>query len=251
MSGGPTVDMDGKVVGTNSFKINGEEQAFNYIAPSSNLQELLTRNGVKPALGEVDQIFRKGLDQYFAGHYTDAITSFDKVLSLSPTHQQAQEYKTKAAKAREQYGDVSTGGGAGLLIVIVIAVVGLVLLAGVAVLVLVLVTRRRRTRPTPGVPVQLGVVDRDMTQAPTMPLNRPQHSWDPQQAPATPAGAGTVEPAPAPAGPVPTAPVPAAPVPAAPVPAAPVPAAQFCGNCGTQATGGGRFCQQCGSAIGN
>ncbi len=156
MSGGPTVDLNGRVVGINSFKINGEEQAFNFLAPSSNLAELLTRNGVKPSLGDIDKTFRKGLTDYFAGHYTAAITSFDKVLTLAPTHEQAQEYKTKAAKAREQFGDVKSN-DSGLPIGLILGLGGgLVVLVGGGLLALLLVRSRRKARPQQGMPIGAG-----------------------------------------------------------------------------------------------
>ena len=85
---------------------SGESQAFNFIAPSSGLQELLSRNGVKNELGPEDQAFRAALDAYYSGHYTDAIAGFDKVLQVEPQHAQATQFRTLSAKARDKYGDV-------------------------------------------------------------------------------------------------------------------------------------------------
>ena len=49
MSGGPTLDADGKVIGINSFTINGESQAFNFVTDLKMMREFLTRNGIEPA----------------------------------------------------------------------------------------------------------------------------------------------------------------------------------------------------------
>ena len=105
MSGGPTVDLDGRVLGVNSFMPSGESQAFNFIAPSSGLSELLSRNGVHNELGADDKAFRAALDDYYAGHYTAAIAGFDKLLQVAPQHAQATQFRTLAAKARDRFGD--------------------------------------------------------------------------------------------------------------------------------------------------
>ena len=55
MSGGPTVSTDGRVMGVNSSTIRGESQPFNFIAPASNLAELMKRNGVESTLAPVDR----------------------------------------------------------------------------------------------------------------------------------------------------------------------------------------------------
>ncbi|WP_139346544.1 S1 family peptidase [Sinomonas mesophila] len=49
MSGGPTLDAAGSVMGVNSFKPRGEEQAFNFVTDTEALKSFLSRNGVKPA----------------------------------------------------------------------------------------------------------------------------------------------------------------------------------------------------------
>ena len=80
MSGGPTIDLNGKVIGVNSFGPIGESQAFNFVAPADSLATMLAGKGVKAMLGPADVSYRKGLDHYYAGHYTDAIKDFDQTL---------------------------------------------------------------------------------------------------------------------------------------------------------------------------
>jgi serine protease Do len=46
MSGGPTVDDQGHVIGINSFKINGESQPFNFVTDAKSLHDFLNANGV-------------------------------------------------------------------------------------------------------------------------------------------------------------------------------------------------------------
>jgi S1-C subfamily serine protease len=46
MSGGPTVNEAGKVVGVNSYTIRGESQAFNFITDTADLRRFLEKNGV-------------------------------------------------------------------------------------------------------------------------------------------------------------------------------------------------------------
>lgn len=49
MSGGPTVNAQGEVVGVNSFGITGESQPFNFITDTETLRNFLSRNGVEIA----------------------------------------------------------------------------------------------------------------------------------------------------------------------------------------------------------
>lgn len=147
MSGGPTVDLSGKVLGVNSFKPAAESQAFNFVAPAQGLSELLSRNGVRNELGPDDKAFRAALDAYYAGHYTEAIAGFDRLLQVHPQHAQATQFRTLAAKARDRFGDTPVAPPApeGMSPVLLWSLVGggaLLLIGGVVVAVLV--TRRRR-----------------------------------------------------------------------------------------------------------
>jgi serine protease Do len=104
MSGGPTVDLEGEVLGINSAHLPND-QAFNFIAPATGLSELLARNGVQNQLGPNDTLYRDALANYYAGHYTDAIAGFERLLLVDPDHGQALQFKTEAAKAKERFGD--------------------------------------------------------------------------------------------------------------------------------------------------
>jgi len=96
MSGGPTVDLEGRVVGFNSYTINGEQQAFNFIRPSSTIKALLADIGVTNELGEVGTAYRAGLDAYYDGDKAAAVKNFQAVLDLQPSHEQARSSLTKA-----------------------------------------------------------------------------------------------------------------------------------------------------------
>ena len=129
MSGGPAIELNGKVIGVNSFAPIGESQPFNFVAPADSLAAILASKGVKARLGPADVYYRNGLDHYYSGHYTEAIDDFDLTLSMSPDYPGLVDLKASAANLRQQYGDVSVFSGAKLLWYIVGGVV-LVLAAG-------------------------------------------------------------------------------------------------------------------------
>jgi serine protease Do len=196
MSGGPTVDLEGRVLGINSFMPAGESQAFNFIAPSTGLSELLSRNGVRNELGPDDRTYRTALDDYYAGHYTAAIAGFDKLLQVSPQHAQATQFRTAAAKAKERFGDTPvapapeppSGLPFGLSPVLFWSIVGggAAVLAGLVVLLVVRRGRRQggapaataQPMPYPPVPSQWGPPQGN---PPRFPQPFPQPTGGPQQ----------------------------------------------------------------------
>lgn len=85
MSGGPTVNADGEVVGINSYgtTLNND---FNWIAPSHLLKEMLEANGVDGALDQTDVLYRQALDAFYAEDYRTAAAKLQAVLDELPDH---------------------------------------------------------------------------------------------------------------------------------------------------------------------
>lgn len=140
MSGGPTVELNGNVIGVNSLAPIGESQAFNFIAGADSLTAIMTSKGVKARLGPADVYYRKGLEHYYSGHYTEAIDDFDLTLSMTPDYPGLVDLKASAANLRQQYGDVAVFSGAKLLWYIV-GGVALVLAAGAGLTFIVVRSR--------------------------------------------------------------------------------------------------------------
>lgn len=159
MSGGPVIDMRGRVVGVISQLSPGETQSFNLAAAAKTLTGLLRGKGVEDTLGPTDRNYRTGLAAYFAGDYDTAVEYLDAVLGATPVHPQARRYRDLAV---QRGGAVS---GDGLLTVLIVACGGVALAAGAAGIVLALRGRRQRlvaamNAPTPpyGFPSPVAVV---------------------------------------------------------------------------------------------
>jgi hypothetical protein len=147
MSGGPTVDHAGRVLGINSLR-GSDSQPFNFVVPASGVAELLSRNGMRNEPGPRDLLYREAVGAYYTGEYTDAIDALDRLLQQGPAHSRAGTLRADAEAAREQHGDASENHRDQVLIW-VSAGIGAVLLIVVGA---VLATRRRRRRPAMYVP---------------------------------------------------------------------------------------------------
>lgn len=275
MSGGPTVNQQGQVVGINSMGISERSASFNYVAPSSTLQEMMARNGVQAQGGAFDEAYRAGLADYYQGYYSDAEEQFGKALDIAPGSKAATDFKARAARAHDQYGDKGLGLlgwsliGGGLLVLL--AVVGLVI---------GLVVRRRRSAAVPAGAVAPGFTlppgyqvpqqQQPMTGQQFQQQYGPQYGQAPQQPvrhqapagfgsapfgqfgsmPAAPASPPVGFPAPtttAPAPrPEPTAEAAAPAVAVATPPAGIATGPGHCPNCGTARATGARYCGGCG-----
>lgn len=234
MSGGPTVGLDGRVIGVNSFKPASESQAFNFIAPSNGLSELLSRNGVRNELGPEDKNFRTALDAYYGGHYSDAIAGFDKLLQVHPNHAQATQYKTLAAKARDKFGDtpVAPAASEGMSPILMWSLIGggAVVLVGGA-LTMVLVSRKRRSGSSapavaggnPNLPVGGPGYPQQQYPMPQNMLPRNDYGQPQQYRPAPQQGYRPTPVQPAPMPPAPMPPAPARPGAVQPAPMQPAP----------------------------
>jgi serine protease Do len=156
MSGGPATNLAAYVVGLASFK----SEDANYIVPASIIREMLNDKNVKNELGQLDQLYRQGLESLYRGAYSAAIKSFDQVLALMPGHRLAQSKKALAAERREKFGDPPPPAppeerGRSTTVLIGGAAAVLAALAAVVALALLLrkrsgARRPRRGAPTPG-----------------------------------------------------------------------------------------------------
>ncbi|MEV4314222.1 serine protease [Actinocrispum sp. NPDC049592] len=160
MSGGPLVDMQGRVTGLISQGAPGETQSFNFATASSTVATLLSGKGIEAKQGPHDHNYRTGLDRYFAGDYNAAVNYFDATVAGSPTHIQAAEYLRQA----HDKGGKPSGSTAPLLYV----GLGCALIAVIAIALVVLMIRRRRrllsVMDTPPYGFPMPIVD-----APTQP----------------------------------------------------------------------------------
>jgi len=102
-SGGPVLNQDGEVIGILTM---GTDYTNNYLRPSNDVKEMLSRNGVTNTLGMVDEEFKQGLVNYRLKHYSKAIEHFNAILNLNQRHLQAQEYRSKAQEAINKGEDV-------------------------------------------------------------------------------------------------------------------------------------------------
>jgi S1-C subfamily serine protease len=257
MSGGPTVDQAGNVIGVNSARLVGEP--FNYAVPAERIAELLAGAGVENTVSPTTLTYREGIRAYFAGDRELAVTSLEKVLDEQPANGLAEKYLAKAERlpkpAPAPASDdgfptwVLVGGGAAVAVTI-----------GGGGLVAVLLRRRgRRAAPAPGPGSAGGHPGFPGAPVPPMPAAAQPFSEQPfsEQRPAPEqvlVGAG----APMPAHAVPSQPVslPEPPAPPAPVgfvsqaPSYAASAAGACPTCGHPVEAGMAFCGRCGTRTG-
>lgn len=246
MSGGPTVDLQGRVVGLNSLSLakgtgEAETAGFNYLAPSSLIAELLARNGVQNELGPTDHAYRDGLEAFFTDRYRAAIAKFDEVLALAPSHQQAQEWKQRASEAAASAPKAEPSApekGGSPIPLIVGGSILLVMLGGGFVLIR---SRRRRARVSPEA-LWAEARPQEQRAAPTLP--EPQETLVPAAAPVgfQPRSTSTID--------VPDEST----LPKENASVAPTSTGagirEFCPNCGNTRRPGAKFCDNCGHQLG-
>ena len=94
MSGGPTVDETGRVVGVNHGRFVGEP--FNYAVPAEQIGEFLAGAGVDNTVSVTTQTYRNGIRAYFDGDRATAVAALETVLEAQPANGLAESFLKKA-----------------------------------------------------------------------------------------------------------------------------------------------------------
>lgn len=90
-SGGPVVDDDGNVIGLLTFRSENnskETQGFNFVVPVNTVKEFVSQAGAKNEEGNINKLYKEGLQLYWAGYYKDALGKFEDVQRLNSNQSQ-------------------------------------------------------------------------------------------------------------------------------------------------------------------
>lgn len=168
--GGLVVDSSGRAIGMINSNPDSKDKLNNLATDPEPIKALLDTFGLGSGLQPMDKTYRSALDAYFGGHYAQAISLFDQVITAVPGHQTAQSFRKKAAERLAIEG--SPAGPARGWIIAAVAVGGLVLVIAVATLVVVMRRRSRRRKA--------GTVTADIFAAPRLSLPAPTKPDSPE-----------------------------------------------------------------------
>jgi len=120
-SGGPTINDKGEVIGLSTFGSKGEVQGFNFIVASATVKKFLKQAKANTAPSSTIKVWRKGLDEWWAGDLDQAIVDLEETATLFPLHSEAprviklvrQMKKEGKGKKPESKDDGDSGGGGG------------------------------------------------------------------------------------------------------------------------------------------
>lgn len=227
MSGGPTVNAEGEVVGVNSYgtTLNND---FNWIAPSHLVDDMLVANGIAPELGQTDVLFRQALDAFYSGDYRTAAAKLQAVLGNDADHPVALGLIEEAEEAAKSQ-PLSQPGGINLPLLPVGIAAAIVATLGVSFLMGRSFARR---------------VGHDVGTPNGMAMAIPAPPAISRPAPVTPK---LTDPIPVQTVPANTTPVGFQPPMKAETPA---PTTRFCTGCGSVREPGAHFCRNCGANVG-
>lgn len=149
-SGGPVLNDKGEVIGLLTFrgdKVGGQEvSGFSFIVPTSTVTEFVRQAGTTNEEGLVDRRYREGLELYWEGSYSKAISRLEEVKRLFPQHSEVErlirDSQQAIAEGKEKswifspLGLVVVGGGALLFLLV---------LGGGAVFLLMLIRKKPKS----------------------------------------------------------------------------------------------------------
>lgn len=106
-SGGPALDINGKVIGVATWSIGGSEggESYNFLISIENVEKLLSRNNVTPGSSITTEKWEEALDQYSQKCYTAAKEEFEEVKNLYPDNVDIDDFISKCQGAIERGED--------------------------------------------------------------------------------------------------------------------------------------------------
>ena len=154
-SGGPVLNEKGEVIGLLTFRgdtVNNQEvQGFNFIVPINTAQEFVRQAGTQAAVSPIDGKWKEGLENYWAGRYSDSKQSLSAVVALYPDHSEARKVMG-SAEERIIKGEDKSGSSLSTLFLIALVLGGGLLFVGVIVVVILLARRGKATPPGAAAP---------------------------------------------------------------------------------------------------
>lgn len=123
-SGGPAFDSLGRVIGIATFAVESLSGNFNFLRDVREVKELMVKNNIENNLGELTDLWRKGLQSFRNQRFGEAIRYFKQVETFSPHHPTVKELTErseefiKKGESLEGIAGFVKGEGSNMLLVI-------------------------------------------------------------------------------------------------------------------------------------
>jgi len=147
-SGGPVVNDQNEVVGLLTFRgdtVNGQEvSGFSFVVPSNTVMEYVKSAGANNVEGPTDNLFREGLEYYWADQYSSAIPKFEEVKRMFPQHSEVDRLVQSSQQAKAEGRERSS-----FPLWLVGVILGVLFIAGLILIIVVIVVvmmRRKKKR---------------------------------------------------------------------------------------------------------
>lgn len=119
-SGGPAVNGDGKAIGLLTYRYDSGQSgdaAKSYVRDIKDFRDLVSKKNITLSTdGKVQQLWAEGLDLYSKHYYSKALSKFEQVRALYPSHRLAEQYADMSRQAIAAGKDVKDPSAALLLL---------------------------------------------------------------------------------------------------------------------------------------
>jgi S1-C subfamily serine protease len=152
-SGGPAINDKGEVIGLVTFGDAKEVQGFNFLVSAKTLKKFVKESKADAELSKTSQIWRRGLDHYWGRRYDKAALDFEEVMTMFPSHSEAERYLQESRQLKKAGKGVSgSGSSSGSSTGIVIGLFAFAAVAGVLAVVFIKRSKKTAAAPRPGMP---------------------------------------------------------------------------------------------------